>query len=74
MASAALHQSISWAGLDLAGEDYSKVVEVYEKISGVSVNKSSKANGYVKEGNKEGDFGLLLHGKKERTLEVRDKQ
>lgn len=74
MASAALQQFISGASLGLARDDDSKVVEVYERLSGISVSKSSKEGGYGKEGDKVGDYWLLPDGKKERIVEVGDEE
>mmetsp|Transcript_5495 Transcript_5495/g.11964 ORF Transcript_5495/g.11964 Transcript_5495/m.11964 type:complete len:332 (-) Transcript_5495:390-1385(-) len=55
LASAALQQFISGAGLGLAREDDSSVVKVYETLAGVSVGRSRNENKNESNDKKEGD-------------------
>jgi hypothetical protein len=66
IASAALQQFISAGSLGLSKKDDSQVVKVYEKITGVPVGTSPRAN----EGTLVGDLWKLDDGTMEEILEV----
>lgn len=67
LATAALQQFISGSSLGLARNDDSSVVQVYEKLSGVSVKKSFSS---PEEGDDVGDLWVLPDGTKEKIVEV----
>ncbi|KAL3903316.1 MAG: hypothetical protein SGILL_010490 [Bacillariaceae sp.] len=73
MATAALQQFISGASLGLTQQDDSKVVQVYETISGVSVQDSAKGS-TQQEGDNIGDLWVLADGTKETILEVGEEE
>jgi hypothetical protein len=73
MATAALQQFISGASLGLSHQDDSKVVQVYEKISGVSVQDSARGAAR-QEGDNVGDLWVSPDGTKETILEVGDEE
>ena len=67
LASAALQQFISGTSLGLAKEDDSQVVQVYESISGVSVEEK---NIFEQNGNNVGNIWKLPDGTEENIVEV----
>lgn len=71
LATSALQQFISGASLGLSKEDDSKVVKVYETLTGVSV---SQAKGAAKQGDDVGDYWLLPDGQKEKIVEVGEEE
>ena len=73
MATAALQQFISGASLGLTSQDDSKVVQVYETISGVSVQESAKGT-TPQEGDNIGDLWILPDGTKEPIIEVGEEE
>ncbi|KAL3941562.1 MAG: hypothetical protein SGARI_000558 [Bacillariaceae sp.] len=76
MATAALQQFISGTSLGLSQQDDSKVVQVYETISGVSVQDCAGGNigTTQQEGDNVGDLWVLPDGSKETILEVGDEE
>ena len=71
LASAALQQFISGAGLGFSREDDSSVVKVYEALAGVKISESRKTE-KRKEGNEVGDIWILPDGTEEVIQEVGD--
>ena len=71
LASAALQQFISGQSLGLSKQDDSQVVQVYEKITGVKVQKQlHDGNGCKREGDNVGDYWQMQDGTWEEILEV----
>ncbi|KAL7554614.1 hypothetical protein ACHAWF_018118 [Thalassiosira exigua] len=74
LASAALQQFISGAGMGLERADDSQVVKVYETLAGTSVGKPPKGDedDAAEDGDDVGDYWTFPDGTRERILEVSD--